>query len=122
MTTLAALVAALALTAPALPPPGLVDGAAAARLIAAGAVVLDVRSPAEYEAGHIPGARLIPYDQVASRAAELPPKGAPVLLYCRTGRRTAVAAAALARLGHTAVYDLQGLSNWAGPIEGGPAR
>lgn len=122
MPTLAPLVAALALAASPLPPPGLVDGAAAKALVAAGAVVIDVRTPAEYEAGHLAGARLIPYDQIAARIAELPARAAPILLYCRTGRRTAVAAAALAQLGFTAVYDLQGISNWPGPIETGPAR
>jgi rhodanese-related sulfurtransferase len=122
MNTLAALAAALVLAAPLLPPPGLVNGPSAQQLVAAGAVVLDVRTPAEFEAGHIPGARLLPYDQVAGRAAELPAKDRPVLLYCRTGRRTALAASALAQLGYTRVYDLQGLSNWSGPLEAGPAR
>jgi len=122
MITLASLAAALVLAASPLPPPGVVDGATAARLVTAGAVVLDVRTPAEYEAGHIPGARLVPHDQVAARTADLPAKSVPVLLYCRSGRRTAVAAAALAQLGYTAVYDLQGLSNWTGPVITGPAR
>jgi phage shock protein E len=99
-----------------------VTGAAAQALAAAGAVILDVRTPAEYAAGHLPRARLIPFDQLAARAAELPGKDQPVLLYCRTGRRTALAAATLAQLGYTAVYDMQGLANWPGPVEVGPAR
>jgi phage shock protein E len=122
MTTFAALAAALALAAPSLPPPGVVDGATAQRLAASGALVVDVRTPAEYQAGHVPGARLIPFDQIAARAGELPAKDQPVLLYCRTGRRTALAATALQQLGYTAVYDMQGLSNWPGPVEAGPAR
>ncbi len=122
MTTLAAVAAAALLAAPALPPPGVVDGNSARLLASSGAVVIDVRTPHEYEAGHIPGARLIPFDQIESRAAELPAKDKPVLLYCRTGRRTALAAAALRQLGYTAVYDLQGLVNWPGPVEAGPAR
>jgi rhodanese-related sulfurtransferase len=122
MPTLAPLVTALALAAPPLPPPGLVDGPGAKSLVAAGAVVIDVRTPMEFEAGHLAGARLIPYDQIAARAAELPGKATPILLYCRTGRRTAAAAATLAQLGFTAVYDLQGISNWPGPVETGPAR
>lgn len=122
MTTLAAVAAALALAAPSLPTPGVVDGATAQALAAAGAVVVDVRTPAEYQAGHIPGARLIPYDQIAARAGELPAKDRPVVLYCRTGRRTGIAAAALRDLGYTAVYDLQGLTNWPGPVEAGPAK
>lgn len=122
MIAFAPLAAALALASPALPPPGVVDGATAQRLAAAGAVVVDVRTPMEFEAGHIPGARLIPYDQITARAGELPAKDRPVVLYCRTGRRTGLAAAALQQLGYTAVYDMQGLTNWPGPVQVGPAR
>ena len=123
MTTLAALAAALALAAaPAapLPPPGLVDGATAQALVKAGVTVVDVRTPAEYAGGHIPGAKLVPVDQIEARAAEVGPKERPVILYCRTGRRTAMARATLVRLGFTAVYDLQGLGNWPGPVVSGP--
>jgi len=122
MTLLASLAAALALASQPLPPSGVVSGAAAQQLVAAGAVVIDVRTPSEYEAGHIPGARLIPYDQIAARTAELPARDRPVVLYCRTGRRTGIAAAALAQLGYTAVYDLQGLGNWPGAVQAGAAR
>jgi phage shock protein E len=123
MTTLAALTAALALAAaPAasLPPPGLVDGATAQALVKAGVAVVDVRTPAEYAGGHIEGAKLLPFDQIEARAGELGAKDRPILLYCRTGRRTGVARAALLRLGFTAVYDLQGLGNWPGPVVSGP--
>jgi rhodanese-related sulfurtransferase len=125
MIALAAL-AALALSAPTapaqgLPPPGAVDGATAQRLVAAGVTVLDVRTPAEYEAGHVPGAKLIPFDQVAGRAAEVGPKDRPVLLYCRTGHRSGLAAADLARLGFTAIYDMRSISSWPGPVKTGPA-
>lgn len=122
MTVTALAAALLTLATPTLPPPGVVDGATAQQVAAAGAVIVDVRTPTEYQAGHIPGARLIPFDQMASRAGELPGKDRPVLLYCRTGRRTAMAAATLRQLGYTAVYDLQGLANWPGPVEAGPAR
>lgn len=93
-------------------PPGIVDGETARRLVAAGARLVDVRTRQEFDAGHIDGALLIPYDQIAARAAELGPKGTPVVLYCRTGRRTALAARALAEQGFTQVWDLQGMSNW----------
>ena len=46
------------------------------------AVVVDVRDGASFEAGHIPGARSIPLDQIASRAAELKKLNKPILLYC----------------------------------------
>lgn len=126
MLPLAAVVAALVvLAAPdagPLPPPGLVDGATAQQLQARGVTVLDVRTAAEFEGGHVPGAIHIPYDQVGARSAELGAKGKPVLLYCRTGRRSGIAAAELVRQGFTAVYDFKAISDWPGPVEKGPAR
>jgi rhodanese-related sulfurtransferase len=126
MTNLATVVAALvSLAAPdnrPLPPPGVVDGASALRLQARGVTVLDVRTSQEFEAGHVPGAVNIPYDQVAGRSAEVGLKGKPVLLYCRSGRRSAIAAAELVRQGFTAVYDFRSISDWPGPVEKGPAR
>ena len=116
----AALAAALFLAAAPLPPPGLVDGATAQKLAAGGARVVDVRTPQEWAAGHVPGATLVPFDQIEARAAELGPKDKPIVLYCRTGRRTGIARAALVKLGFTAVYDLQGLQNWPGPVVTGP--
>jgi rhodanese-related sulfurtransferase len=120
MIAITALAAALSLSAPTLPPPGVVDGSTGQKLAAQGALVVDVRTPAEYLAGHIPGALLIPHDQIAARAAELGAKDRPILLYCRTGRRTGVARAELTRLGYTAVYDMQGLSGWPGQVVTGP--
>jgi len=95
-------------------PAGVVDGATAQRLVAAGARLLDVRTQQEFDAGHLPGAILIPYDQVAARASELGARDAPVVLYCRSGRRTGIAAEALRSLGFTRVWDLQGMANWPG--------
>jgi phage shock protein E len=60
--------------------------------------VLDVRSPEEYASGHVPGAVNIPYDQVASRIAEVP-KDKDVVLYCKSGRRAGIAAEVLAGQG-----------------------
>lgn len=95
-------------------PPGVVDGQTAERLVAAGARLVDVRTPQEFAAGHVPGATLIPFDQIAARAVELGPKDAPIVLYCRTGRRTAIAKQALEALGFTRVWDMQGIQNWPG--------
>lgn len=61
-------------------------------------VVIDVRTQEEYAAGHVPGALLIPYDQIADRLAEIP-AGRPLVLYCRSGRRSGVAEAVLAEHG-----------------------
>jgi rhodanese-related sulfurtransferase len=126
MLTVATLAAALiALATPGattLPPPGLVDGATAQQLQQRGATVVDVRSAGEFESGHVPGAINIPYDQMAARAAELGAKGKPVLLYCRSGRRSGIAAAELAKQGFTAIYDFKSIQAWPGPVEQGPAR
>jgi rhodanese-related sulfurtransferase len=125
MLALATVAALLALATPeagALPPPGFVDGPTAQRLQARGVTVVDVRTAEEFAAGHVPGALHIPYDVMASRSPELGAKGKPVLLYCRSGRRSGVAAAELARQGFTAVYDLRSLSAWPGPVEVGPVK
>jgi len=92
--------------------PGKVDGATAAALAKDGARVVDVRTPQEFASGHVPGAFNIPYDEVERRAAEVGPPSAEVIVYCRTGRRSAVAAQTLERLGYRKVYDLGSISAW----------
>jgi phage shock protein E len=69
--------------------------------------VLDVRTPAEYAEGHVPGAVNVPHDQLASRLAEVP-RDKDVVLYCRSGRRTALAADVLASHGYTRLSHLEG--------------
>ena len=69
--------------------------------------VLDVRSPEEYASGHVPGAVNIPYDQIASRIAEVP-KDKDVVLYCKSGRRAGIAAETLAGQGYTRLQHLEG--------------
>lgn len=68
--------------------------------------LVDVRSSAEYAGGHIPGAINIPHDQVAGRAAEL--GQGQVVLYCRSGRRSALAAADLEARGRGNLWLLEG--------------
>ncbi len=121
-TVVVALVSLAAPDTRPLPPPGPVDGATAVQLQARGVTVLDVRTAQEFEGGHVPGARNIPYDQVAARSAELGDTGKPVLLYCRSGRRSGIAAAELRKKGFTALYDLRAMSDWPGPVEQGPAK
>jgi rhodanese-related sulfurtransferase len=70
-------------------------------------LVLDVRSPEEYVAGHVPGAVNIPHDQVAARLAEVP-KDKDVVLYCRSGRRAGMAGEVLAANGYTRLQHLEG--------------
>jgi rhodanese-related sulfurtransferase len=78
-----------------------------------GCVVLDVRTPDEYRAGHIAGAALMPLKTVAAEAARvLPDKAVPVYVYCYSGRRAARAQSILERLGYTEVYNIGGLVNW----------
>ena len=68
----------------------------AAALVAGGGVLLDVREPAEWRAGHAPRARHIPLGQLAERIGELP-ADRPVVTVCRSGARSRQAAALLAR-------------------------
>ena len=69
--------------------------------------VLDVRTPAEYAEGHVPGAVNVPHDQVVSRLAEIP-KDKDVVLYCRSGRRAGLAADVLAAHGYSRLSHLEG--------------
>jgi rhodanese-related sulfurtransferase len=92
--------------------PGVVDGATGKRLADAGAVVLDVRTPAEFAAGHVPGARNIPVDEVERRAAELGPISTPIVVYCKSGRRSAAAIEALSRLGYSRLWNAGGYEGW----------
>lgn len=75
-----------------------------------GAYVLDVRTAAEFEEGHVPGAVNIPVedpDLLSTEWGEVPSDG-PVLVICRTGRRSAEASELLAEKGYTEVYDVGG--------------
>ena len=75
----------------------------------------DVRTPAEYAAGHIPGAHNIPLDRLEEQLPNLPSNGHPVIVYCRSGRRSAMAAELLAQAGRR-VYDLGSINCWDGPL------
>lgn len=72
-------------------------------------LILDVRSPEEYKGGHIPGAINIPHDQLGSRLAEIVShKNKEVVLYCRSGRRVAIAADILQSAGFSKLLHLDG--------------
>ena len=78
-----------------------------------GYTILDVREQEEYDAGHIPGAILIPYTQIEEMANEmLPEKDQLILVYCRSGRRSKIAAEALAELGYTNIQEFGGIIDW----------
>ncbi len=96
--------------------PGLVDGATAKALVADGAKVVDVRTPQEFAAGHVPGAMNIPYEEIGRRASEIGPSSTPVVLYCRTGRRSGIAAEALQKAGYSKLYDFKSVTAWPGEL------
>lgn len=77
-------------------------------------VVLDVRTPEEYAERHIVNARLLTLDTIgeATAARVAPNKEAPVLVYCRTGVRSAEAARKLEALGYREIYDFGGIMGW----------
>lgn len=77
------------------------------------AVILDVRTPGEFYSGHIKGAINIPNESIEqSRPTLLDDLDAPILVYCRSGARSARAAVKLLNLGYTAVYDFGGIIAW----------
>lgn len=82
-------------------------------------IVLDVREQSEYVSGHIPGAVLLPVGTITEEAASaaIPVKDAVVLVYCRSGNRSRTAAAALAELGYTQVFEFGGITTWPYKVE-----
>jgi len=75
--------------------------------------VLDVRTQAEFASGHINGAILLPNTEIKKKAPEvLPDKNTTILVYCRSGNRSAQAAKILVEMGYTKVYDFGGIIDW----------
>ena len=92
-----------------------IDGAKAKALMdsESGYVIIDARTLPEYDEGHIPGAILIPEYEIADRAEkELPDKAQLILVYCRSGRRSKIAAEELVKLGYTNVKEFGGIIDW----------
>ena len=82
-----------------------------------GYIILDVRTPKEYETGHIPRAICIPNETIdKTPPALLPDKQQLILVYCRSGQRSAAAAKKLADMGYTNVVDFGGLIDWHGEL------
>ena len=83
-------------------------------------VLLDVRTAEEYAQAHIPGAILLPNEDIGTaRPAQLPVLDTEILVYCRSGNRSAQAAEKLAKMGYTNVYDLGGIKDWPYETESG---
>ncbi len=74
-------------------------------------MLLDVRTPAEYAAGRIAGAHLLPVQELSARMKELP-RDKEIIAYCRVGNRSAFAASHLARLGYNVKNLEGGIMNW----------
>ena len=79
-----------------------------------GLVILDVRTPDEYAAGHVPGAINVPHDALEARLASLPElRDRDVVVYCRSGRRSALAHEVLKRHGFSRLLHLAGdMDGW----------
>ena len=78
-----------------------------------GYIIIDARTQEEYDQGHIPGAIMIPEYEIAVRAEnELPDKDQLILVYCRSGRRSKIAAEELVKLGYTNIKEFGGIIDW----------
>ena len=83
-----------------------------------GYIILDVRAQEEYDEGHIPGEILIPHTEIEARAEEvLTDKDQLILVYCRSGRRSKIAAEALVEQGYTNIKEFGGIIDWPYEIE-----
>ena len=89
--------------------------------IECGFILLDVRTPEEYEAGHIPGAINIPNETIGTdEIPRLPQKDQRIYVYCRSGNRSKQASEKLAALGYTDIVEIGGIIDWTGEIDIGP--
>ena len=78
-----------------------------------GYIILDVRAQEEYDEGHVPGAIVISHVEIAEKAEEvLTDKDQLILVYCRSGRRSKIAAEALVELGYTNIKEFGGIIDW----------
>ena len=89
-----------------------IQGGDARKLVAAGARLVDVRSPEEYARGHLPGAVNIPVQQLDHRLAEVGARDGELIVYCRSGHRSARATEILRQNGFTKVHNLGPMTAW----------
>lgn len=82
-------------------------------------VIVDVRRLDEYESGHIPGAVLLTLETISPETAAkvLPDKDQMILIYCRSGRRSKIAAQSLIEIGYTNVIEFGGILDYTGELE-----
>jgi phage shock protein E len=88
-----------------------ISGAEARRLVKEGAQLVDVRTSGEFASGHIEGALNIPVQDLEARSSELA-RGRALVVYCRSGQRSGMAARRLKRAGFDQVHDLGAMSRW----------
>ncbi len=82
------------------------------------AIWIDVRTSEEYASGHLEGAKNIPHEVVAQQIAEIAPdKNASIVVYCRSGRRSAIAQEALQALGYTQVINAGAYDQLKGSVK-----
>ena len=83
-----------------------------------GYIILDVRRPDEFAAGHIPNAINVPNETIGTaEIPELPNKDQLIMVYCRSGRRSKEASEKLVKLGYTNIVEFGGILDWKGEIE-----
>ena len=82
-----------------------------------GYIILDVRRPDEFAAGHIPNAINVPNESIGTdEITELPDKDQLIMVYCRSGRRSKEASEKLVKLGYTNIVEFGGILDWKGEI------
>ncbi|MDO4741036.1 MAG: rhodanese-like domain-containing protein [Eubacteriales bacterium] len=82
-----------------------------------GAVLIDVRTPAEYSEGHIPGSKHIPLQTIDRAARIAENKGIPLFVYCYSGARSRQATGLLQKMGYTNVNNIGGIAAYTGKME-----
>ena len=82
-----------------------------------GAVLLDVRTPAEYRSGHIPGSKNIPLQTIDRVGSVVENKDTALYVYCQSGARSRQAAGALKQMGYTNVNNIGGIGAYTGKVE-----
>lgn len=118
LITVLTLAAVFTAAAPPADEKGFDDPARLERLIREGkpaSLLVDVRTPAEYESGHIPTALNIPVDVIGTRPPAVD-MAALIIVYCRSGSRSAAARKILVDLGYTNVIDFGAVSRWERPL------
>lgn len=81
-----------------------------------GAVLVDVRTPEEYQDGHVPGSINVPLQQIEDIELEVAEKNTPLYVYCRSGARSRQATALLKEMGYKDVHNIGGILDYQGKV------